>query len=153
MPTPVARAQVQSLMRAGAQLVEVLPCAEYEDEHLPDAINIPLKQLDRESVRGLDPEAGGLPSDFGATRTTARRKAAQDPEVELLLRDREAGAASRPELGARDAGRRQRCIDARRKHLAAGARTQTAVTQAVASRSAARTQSGSGCPERPRLLR
>ena len=54
MPTPVTRAQVQSLMRAGAQLVEVLPCAEYEDEHLPDAINIPLKQLDCESVRGLD---------------------------------------------------------------------------------------------------
>jgi rhodanese-related sulfurtransferase len=26
----------------------VLPAAEYEDEHLPGAINIPLKELDRE---------------------------------------------------------------------------------------------------------
>jgi rhodanese-related sulfurtransferase len=30
----------------GAQLVEVLPQTEYEDEHLPGAVNIPLKQLD-----------------------------------------------------------------------------------------------------------
>jgi phage shock protein E len=32
----------------------VLPQAEYEDEHLPGAINIPLKELDRESVLQLD---------------------------------------------------------------------------------------------------
>lgn len=37
-----------------AQLIEVLPAAEYEDEHLPGAINIPLKELDRETTRGLD---------------------------------------------------------------------------------------------------
>jgi rhodanese-related sulfurtransferase len=30
----------------GAQLVDVLPREEYEDEHLPRAINIPLKELD-----------------------------------------------------------------------------------------------------------
>jgi rhodanese-related sulfurtransferase len=29
-----------------AQLVEVLPEAEYRDEHLPGAINVPLKRLD-----------------------------------------------------------------------------------------------------------
>jgi len=40
--------------REEAQLVEVLPADEYEDEHLPDAINIPLKTLDGESTRELD---------------------------------------------------------------------------------------------------
>jgi rhodanese-related sulfurtransferase len=32
----------------------VLPAAEYEDEHLPGAINIPLTELDRETTRALD---------------------------------------------------------------------------------------------------
>ena len=32
----------------------MLPAAEYEDEHLPGAINIPLKALDRETTRLLD---------------------------------------------------------------------------------------------------
>ncbi len=40
----------------GAQLVEVLPPAEYEDEHLPGAINIPLKELDHETTRQLERE-------------------------------------------------------------------------------------------------
>lgn len=48
--------QVQQLLaEQDAQLVEVLPAAEYEDEHLPGAINIPLKELDRETTRRLDP--------------------------------------------------------------------------------------------------
>jgi rhodanese-related sulfurtransferase len=54
MPTPIDREQVQQLLSENAQLVEVLPEAEYEDEHLPAAINIPLKELDRESVLRLD---------------------------------------------------------------------------------------------------
>jgi rhodanese-related sulfurtransferase len=32
----------------------VLPEAEFADEHLPGAINIPLKQLDRERAQRLD---------------------------------------------------------------------------------------------------
>jgi rhodanese-related sulfurtransferase len=56
MPTPINRRQVQQLLSEDAQLVEVLPQAEYEDEHLPGAINIPLKQLDRERVRQLERE-------------------------------------------------------------------------------------------------
>jgi rhodanese-related sulfurtransferase len=35
-------------------VVEVLPPAEYEDEHLPGAINIPLKELDRQTTSRLD---------------------------------------------------------------------------------------------------
>ena len=48
-------ADVRRLISAGAQLVEVLPSQEYEELHLPGAINIPLKQLDRESAQQLDP--------------------------------------------------------------------------------------------------
>jgi len=40
----------------GAQLVEVLPEAGYDDEHLPGAISIPLKTLDAESARRLEPQ-------------------------------------------------------------------------------------------------
>jgi rhodanese-related sulfurtransferase len=55
MPTPIDRDEVQRLVRREeAQLVEVLPADEYEDEHLPAAINIPLKGLDGESTRELD---------------------------------------------------------------------------------------------------
>jgi rhodanese-related sulfurtransferase len=34
--------------------VEVLPAAEYTDEHLPGAINLPLKQLDATTAAQLD---------------------------------------------------------------------------------------------------
>ena len=55
MPTPIDRHEVQRLLaEEQAQLVEVLPDAEFEDEHLPGAISIPLKQLDRESTMQLD---------------------------------------------------------------------------------------------------
>ncbi len=55
MPTAIDRAEVQRLLREEqAQLVEVLPPDEYEDEHLPGAINIPLKTLDRDTTSSLD---------------------------------------------------------------------------------------------------
>lgn len=57
MPTPIDRHEVQRLLtEERGQLIEVLPEAEFEDEHLPDAVNIPLKQLDREHARTLDRE-------------------------------------------------------------------------------------------------
>ena len=56
MPTTIDREQVQKLTATGAQLVEVLPAEEYEDEHLPGAINIPLKTLDAVTARQLDPQ-------------------------------------------------------------------------------------------------
>ena len=37
----------------GAALVEVIPAEEYEAEHLPGAINIPLQQLDRQTTAVL----------------------------------------------------------------------------------------------------
>jgi len=45
---------LQRLIAKQAQLVEVLPPAEYAEANLPGAINIPLKQLDRHSTAGLD---------------------------------------------------------------------------------------------------
>jgi rhodanese-related sulfurtransferase len=42
------------LLDEGAQLVEVLPAEEYAEEHLPGAINIPLKELDADSAAQLD---------------------------------------------------------------------------------------------------
>ena len=57
MPTPIDREQVQRLLaEENGQLVEVLPSDEYEDEHLPGAINIPLKTLDSETTRRLEPD-------------------------------------------------------------------------------------------------
>jgi len=50
----IDRKQVQELVAAGAQLVEVLPRDEYEEERLPGAVNIPLKELNRESVQQLE---------------------------------------------------------------------------------------------------
>jgi rhodanese-related sulfurtransferase len=41
----------------GAQLVDVLPREECEDEHLPRAINIPLKKLDGETIAQLGRDA------------------------------------------------------------------------------------------------
>lgn len=38
----------------GAQLVEVLPAEEFAEEHLPGAVNIPLKQLGTEAQGRLD---------------------------------------------------------------------------------------------------
>jgi rhodanese-related sulfurtransferase/CBS domain-containing protein len=45
---------LRRLLDEGAQLVEVLPAEEYAEEHLPGAINIPLKQLDAVSTARLD---------------------------------------------------------------------------------------------------
>ena len=45
MPAAVDRARVSDLVAVGAQLVDVLPRYEYDAEHLPAAINLPLKTL------------------------------------------------------------------------------------------------------------
>ncbi len=54
MPTSIDRGDVQRLIAEGAQLVEVLPEPEYEGMHLPGAINIPLKSLNRETTAQLE---------------------------------------------------------------------------------------------------
>jgi rhodanese-related sulfurtransferase len=57
MPTSIQLADVKRLMDEGAQIVEVLPAEEYEEEHLPGAVSIPLKVLDARTTAGLDRRA------------------------------------------------------------------------------------------------
>lgn len=57
MPEAIDRDELQRLLDdEQAQLVEVLPPDDYEDEHLPGAINIPLKLLDAQTAGQLDRE-------------------------------------------------------------------------------------------------
>jgi rhodanese-related sulfurtransferase len=46
--------RLRRLLDEGAQLVEVLPEDEYREEHVPGAVNIPLKQLDAETAARLE---------------------------------------------------------------------------------------------------
>lgn len=46
--------EVKQLLERGAQLVDVLGADEFEHDHLPGAINIPLKQLDASAAARLD---------------------------------------------------------------------------------------------------
>ena len=41
MPREIRREEVRKLVASGAQLVEVLPSPEYEEDHLPGAIHVP----------------------------------------------------------------------------------------------------------------
>jgi rhodanese-related sulfurtransferase/CBS domain-containing protein len=50
MITPIDRNEVKKLVSQGGRLLEVLPKAEYEDEHLPGAINIFLRHLDSKNT-------------------------------------------------------------------------------------------------------
>src|SRR5436309_8575691 len=50
----IRRDEVRRLLTEGAQLVEVLPREEYEEEHIAGAINIPLKELNRQTALQLD---------------------------------------------------------------------------------------------------
>ncbi len=54
MPTDAHRTDVQRLLGAGAQLVDVLPPEEYEAEHIAGALSIPLKSLDRQTTARLN---------------------------------------------------------------------------------------------------
>jgi rhodanese-related sulfurtransferase len=54
MPTEVDLPALDRLLVSGAQLVEVLPAKEFEEEHLPGAISIPLRKLDASTVAPLD---------------------------------------------------------------------------------------------------
>jgi rhodanese-related sulfurtransferase len=54
VPTEIDRKEVQRLVGSGAQLVEVLPPDEYEEDHLPGAISLPLRRLETEAVSVLD---------------------------------------------------------------------------------------------------
>ena len=46
--------EVKRLLKEGAQLVDVLGPDEFEHDHLPGAINVPLKELDKNAADQLD---------------------------------------------------------------------------------------------------
>ena len=54
MPSEIHRNEVRRMVDEGAQLVEVLPSPEYEEDHLPGAIHIPLKHIDKRAIELLD---------------------------------------------------------------------------------------------------
>jgi rhodanese-related sulfurtransferase len=54
MPTTIDRSRLREMLRAGAQLVEVLARREYDEEHIPGAISIPLRELNRATTSQLD---------------------------------------------------------------------------------------------------
>ena len=54
MPRQIERAELLKLLDTGAQLLEVLPAEEFKEDHLPGAVNIPLRHIDPEGVSGLD---------------------------------------------------------------------------------------------------
>jgi rhodanese-related sulfurtransferase len=54
MPKDINRDEVQRLIQRGAQLVEALPAEEYNEAHLPGAINIPLKKLNKQTIQLLE---------------------------------------------------------------------------------------------------
>ncbi len=56
MPRRVDTDETERLLRAGAQVIEVLPQPDYEREHLPGARSIPLDAMHPDAVAGLDPD-------------------------------------------------------------------------------------------------
>jgi replicative DNA helicase len=50
----IDRKTVRRLIEHGAQIVDVLPAEEYGADHLPGAINLPLRKIEAEACRDLD---------------------------------------------------------------------------------------------------
>ena len=55
MTHEVDREGVRRLMEQGAQIIDVLPAQEYGEDHLPGAVNLPIRKIEAEASRVLDP--------------------------------------------------------------------------------------------------
>jgi rhodanese-related sulfurtransferase len=55
MPNSIGTDEAVRLHAEGAQFVEVLGKAEYDEEHLPGAIHLPLRRLEQRAFDLLDP--------------------------------------------------------------------------------------------------
>jgi rhodanese-related sulfurtransferase len=56
MPTEIHdRTEVRRLIEQGIQVVDVLGDDEYDDAHLPGAVHLPLRRIETEATRLLDP--------------------------------------------------------------------------------------------------
>jgi rhodanese-related sulfurtransferase len=58
MPTEIDRHEVQRLVAAGVQLVDVMPKAEWEESHIVGAVHVPLKKLVELAPERLDTSRG-----------------------------------------------------------------------------------------------
>ncbi len=56
MPKEIDRRDVQRLAAAGAQIVDVMGGAEWEDSHIAGAVHLPLRKLDQLAPERLDPD-------------------------------------------------------------------------------------------------
>ena len=54
MAQDIDRDRVRRLMEQNAQIVDVLPAREYGEDHLPRAINLPLRKIEAGATRVLD---------------------------------------------------------------------------------------------------
>jgi rhodanese-related sulfurtransferase len=54
MAQEVDREGVRRLKERGAQIVDVLPAREYSEDHLPGAINLPIRRIEAEADQVLD---------------------------------------------------------------------------------------------------
>lgn len=54
MAQVIGRDRVRHLIKQGAQIVDVLPAREYSEDHLPGAINLPLRKIETEARTVLD---------------------------------------------------------------------------------------------------
>lgn len=48
------RDEVRALIDRGVQVVEVLGAEEFEEDHIPGAINLPLRRIETEALNRLD---------------------------------------------------------------------------------------------------
>jgi rhodanese-related sulfurtransferase len=51
----IQRQDVEGLLAKDVQIVEVLGAEEFEEDHLPGAINIPLRKIESQAREKLDP--------------------------------------------------------------------------------------------------
>jgi rhodanese-related sulfurtransferase len=55
MVQEVDREGVRRLIQQGAQIIDALPAQEYGEDHLPGAVNLPIRKIETEARRVLDP--------------------------------------------------------------------------------------------------
>ena len=54
MPIEIHFDEINKLLEEGAILLEVLPRKEYAEQHLPGAVNMPLKEMNQQSTGHMD---------------------------------------------------------------------------------------------------
>jgi rhodanese-related sulfurtransferase len=56
MPGLIDLEGLRRLMDQGAQVVDALPARDYDADHIPGAINLPLRRIETEAQGVLDPD-------------------------------------------------------------------------------------------------